>query len=678
MLGAGVFVFPGIAAGRAGPAAMLSFAIGGGIALLVALVTAELATAMPESGGGYYFVSRSFGPLAGSVVGIGQWLGLIFASAFYLVGFAEYAESLLAEWGLSLAEPTVLIAVATALLLTSINLLGTRGAGKLQNGIVLILTLILLCLFGYGALRVVGLIGVSRWPLPFAPAGVQPVARTAALVFTAYLGFVQIATVGGEIREPRRNLPRALVGSVLLVTLLYVLAVFVCSSLLPMERLASLGETATVEVARLLAGNLGALVAMAAGLLATLSSANASILSSSRTVFALSDDRLMPGVIRRVNERFGTPHIALLLVGVSVAGFVLVRRLELLAEVASLLHLVVYAMICASLLALRWRRPQWYVPTFRAPGARALAVAGGLSSLALIGLMQPTALLIGASVLLLALGWYGVYARGATLSPPRPSHIEPALRSPRVLMPLEVPRPEATPAPNLLAFQRLELLVLGYRLTPEQTSPEQAREELGAQARADMDAVVHELRSQDVQVSGELVFTPDLSATVRRYIDEHRCHAVLTPGEVSEAKRVLVPVYRPEQIDARLCTILRELALSGGQQVTFAVVASEEGVAEERRDEAELGRMALRCLARTGLARGRIRTTRVPGPDVAAALRSVKEEGDLVVVAEADPEERGHLFETLHERLVAAVSGPVLVVLKEPAPAPGTPVDGGP
>lgn len=82
MIGAGIFVFPGIASGQAGPAAILSFLLAGGIALIVALCTAELATAMPASGGGYFFVSRTFGPFWGMLMGIGQWIGLVFASSF--------------------------------------------------------------------------------------------------------------------------------------------------------------------------------------------------------------------------------------------------------------------------------------------------------------------------------------------------------------------------------------------------------------------------------------------------------------------------------------------------------------------------------------------------------------------------------------------------------------------
>ena len=86
MIGAGIFVFPGLAGGRIGTAATVSFAIGGVVALLVALPTSELATAMPKSGGGYYFISRGLGTLAGTVIGLSLWLGLVFATAFYPVG----------------------------------------------------------------------------------------------------------------------------------------------------------------------------------------------------------------------------------------------------------------------------------------------------------------------------------------------------------------------------------------------------------------------------------------------------------------------------------------------------------------------------------------------------------------------------------------------------------------
>ena len=416
MVGAGIFVFPGLAAGEAGPAAMLSFAIGAVIALLVALPTSELATAMPESGGGYYFVSRSLGTLFGCLVGLGQWLGLIFASAFYLMGFGHYLSSLLQEMGLGGSLPIVGIALATAVLLTGISITGTENTGDLQNWIVGTLLVLLIGFLGHGGLDVLGVFGRERVPEAFFPYGKMPVFTTAALVFTSYLGFVQIATVAGEIKNPARNLPRSMIGSVILVGVLYVLTIFVGTSLLGSEQLASLGETAVVSVGRSLLGTLGAAAILGGGLLATLSSANASILSASRSIYALSRDGLMPKAVQRLNERYRTPHVALLLAGGPIMGLILYGRVEILAEVASLLHLVMYGLICVALLVLRYADPPGYNPSFTCPGVPVVPVLGALASFGLVAFMDPLSIGLGVGVLVGAAGWYFYYARTISLS----------------------------------------------------------------------------------------------------------------------------------------------------------------------------------------------------------------------------------------------------------------------
>ena len=197
MVGAGIFVFPGLAAGQAGPAAMVSFAIGAVIALLVALPTSELATAMPESGGGYYFISRGMGTLLGAMVGIGQWLGLVFASAFYLMGFGYYLSDVLSVIGLAESVPVTTVALITTVVLTGVSVTGTENTGDLQNWIVGSLIVILTGFMTHGLLDVFGAVGRPQVPEAFLPYGVLPVFTTAALVFTSYLGFAQIAAVAG-------------------------------------------------------------------------------------------------------------------------------------------------------------------------------------------------------------------------------------------------------------------------------------------------------------------------------------------------------------------------------------------------------------------------------------------------------------------------------------------------
>ncbi len=418
MIGAGIFVFPGIAAGQAGPAAAGSFAIGAVVALLVALPTSELATAMPRSGGGYYFISRGMGALFGAIVGLSLWFGLVFASAFYLVGFGFYAQAVLTRLGISLGGIDIVIPLALVFgaFLTVLNATGTENAAKLQNGVVAILLAIIVAFLTFGGLSALGVIGEPE-PVgeSFLSKGAFPVLTTAALVFTSYLGFAQVATVAGEIKQPDRNLPLAMVGSVLIVGVLYVATIFVAVSAFGSERLATLGETAMVTVAESFLGPLGAFAILFGGLLATVSSANASVLSTSRAIYAVSKDALLPRWASRINLRYGTPHVALGMAGGPILVLILLGEVELLAEVASFLHLIMYGLMCVALIALRRDEPEWYDPDFRVPGYPVVPVLGALASFALIGFMQLASQLIGLAIMIVSAGWYYYYARDVTL-----------------------------------------------------------------------------------------------------------------------------------------------------------------------------------------------------------------------------------------------------------------------
>ncbi|AXG06752.1 amino acid permease [Haloplanus rubicundus] len=416
MIGAGIFVFPGIAAGRAGPAAAGSFAIGAVVALLVALPASELATAMPKSGGGYYFVSRALGALPGAVVGLSIWLGLVFATAFYLVGFGNYAAGILAEAGMPVGGSVVVpLALVFGALLTGLNLFGTENAATLQNYVVGLLLAILVLFLGYGGLDALGVFGAPSAPERFMPFGPLPMFTTAALVFTSYLGFAQVATVAGDIKRPGRNLPLAMVGSVLAVGALYVATIFVATSAFGSAALAGFGETAIVEVARAFAGRVGAVAILLAGLLATVSSANASILSTSRAVFAVGRDAILPPAASRMNLRYGTPHVALAMGGGPTLILVAIGEVEVLAEVASFLHLVMYGLICVALVAMRRDEPSWYDPDFRVPLYPLVAVPGAVASFGLISFMQPLSQGVGVAIMAATAGWYKYYASDVSL-----------------------------------------------------------------------------------------------------------------------------------------------------------------------------------------------------------------------------------------------------------------------
>ncbi|SFN72538.1 APC family permease [Salegentibacter flavus] len=669
MVGAGIFVFPGIASGQAGPAAMLSFLLAGAIALIVALCTAELATAMPASGGGYYFVSRAFGPFWGILIGVGQWMGLVFASSFYLYGFASYLIDLLKETGLQFGDPLILIGIGTALLLTSINILGTKSAGKLQNSIVLVLTGILTLLFLYGMLQALGIMGATNLPKPFAPKGLSPVVGVTALIFTSYLGFVQIATVGGEIINPQKNLPRALVGSVLIVTALYLLALFVSNSVLSTAELGELGETAIVEVARGLIGDIGAMVVLFAGLLATLSSANASILSSSRTIFALSNDGLIPKWVSVIHERFKTPHRALFLVGLPITGIMFVGNLEVLAETASMLHLLIYGLICGCVLKLRKNRPIWYVPGFKSPAYPILPIVGLVASFGLIFFMRPVSLLLGGAVLLVSALFYLVYARGKTLATPSPSHIAPELRKPRILIPVSLPQKESLPLAILRSFTDLEVLVLGYKELPEQTDPGQYKDEEGDESKKQLEKVKKELEDEEFDVKTELVFTPDVSQAIDNVIVEHDCQALLVVKPISQLNRLLIPVYDINQLSKRFATVIYELTTASNLPASLLFLSgSKDSEDSEDKDGADISvmkREAISRLKQAGIHKHQIKTSLVEVANISDAVKEESKPEDLVILVEANANERETFINEIRGEISDKINCPLLVVLEK-------------
>jgi len=420
MIGAGIFVFPGLAGGEIGTAATASFAVGGVIALLVALPTSELATAMPRSGGGYYFISRGLGTLPGTVIGLSLWLGLVFATAFYLVGLGFYALDALAQIGITVGVgPNAIvsvIAVLAGVAFTVLNVTGTENAAKLQNGIVALLLSMLVVFLGFGLLEAFGVVAVDTPPGQAADVWeAVPILSVAALVFTSYLGFAQIATVAGEMKDPGRNLPLAMVGSVVIVTVLYVLTIFVATNIFTRDTLLAAGETAMLEVGRALLGPAGALVIIVGGLLATMSSANASILSTSRAIYGVSKDALLPRRASRINLRYGTPHVALGMAGGPIVVLAATGQVQLLAEVASFLHLIMYGLMCVALVSIRRDRPEWYDPDFRVPGGPVIPVLGALASFGLIAFMNRLSIAVGIAVIAVTAGWYFYYARDVEL-----------------------------------------------------------------------------------------------------------------------------------------------------------------------------------------------------------------------------------------------------------------------
>jgi amino acid transporter/nucleotide-binding universal stress UspA family protein len=414
MIGAGIFVLPGDAISQAGSLAGGAFVLGGVIALFTALSASELGTAMPRSGGAYFYVNRALGPLFGSVAGWSNWLGLAFASAFYMVGFGEYIRNI---FGLAtgyallgVTIPTVkAMAFGGAALFITVNYVGAKETGRLQNIIVVILLGILTVFTALGVLN------AQPANLPESQ-GVDAMLSTTGLIFVSYLGFVQITSVAEEIKNPDKNLPRAVIGSVLIVTTVYALVLVVMSAAVPDGFIASLDpdKIAVVEVGREIQGGIVAGSLLLGGLLATASSANASILASSRINFAMGRDRIVTPDLNEIHERFGTPYRAIGITGALILLFILVAPINTLAELGSVLHLVIYGLLNIALIVMREANVEDYDPSFTVPLYPFTPIIGAILSFALIIYISPFVRWLGLGVVAFAAGWYLLYARSRT------------------------------------------------------------------------------------------------------------------------------------------------------------------------------------------------------------------------------------------------------------------------
>jgi len=364
-IGGGIFVLVGAAAGRAGPGALLAFVLAFGVSLVIALPYAELACRYPLAGGGYAFARTLLGQHWGFLMGWGYWGAYLFISGYVTLGFGGYLHALL---GL----PSVVGALGLIGLCMAINLIGVRFSGLVQS---------LVIGLAVAALLAFSLLGLPHIHLehftPFLPFGPGGVAAATLLAFLAFGGFDMVAAAGEEITSPERNLPRAILLTLLLVLGLYLLVTFVALGVLPWNELGrSTAPLATAATQFL--GSPGRQFTAAAALLTTAATGNAVLVVTSRISFAMARDGLLPAPLARVHTTTGVPWAAVVLNGMLLALVALTGSVVLVAAVGGFLYVLHFLFPLAALVVLRRRGGP--PPAFRTPAPRLvlpLAFVGG-------------------------------------------------------------------------------------------------------------------------------------------------------------------------------------------------------------------------------------------------------------------------------------------------------------
>ncbi len=370
-IGSGIFRSPaGIADKLPGPMPMLSVWVMGGIfALCGALTLAEVSSALPQTGGIYVFVRDGWGRLPAFLLGWGQLVMIRAASLGAIaITFSEYLHRVL---GIDPVAPEhvmqVRIGAAIAILLTgTFNILGVRLGSTVTN---------VTTLAKYGGLLFIILIAFTLgWPktggyfTPAVPAGsISTTAFGLALVSTlwAFDGWADLSYAAGEVKDPQRVLPRALIGGTLMVIAIYLLANVAYLAVMPIEEIRQ-SKLVAADVAQRLIGPGGVVFVAVTVMLSTFGTLNASLFTTPRIFFAMAEDKLFFQSVARVHPRFGTPWVAIALTAGLGAVFVMLRSFEQLADAFVTAFLPFYALAVAAIFRLR-RNPS-YKPSFRVPG----------------------------------------------------------------------------------------------------------------------------------------------------------------------------------------------------------------------------------------------------------------------------------------------------------------------
>ncbi len=383
MIGAGIFVLTGIAAGEAGPSALLAFALNGLVTLLTALCYAELASAYPRSGGGYSYVVKAFPGPTGFAAGWMLWFCYIIACSLYALGFGSYFWEFmhayfpgLSDWVFSIAGrhlPALAMTTIVSATFIFINMRGTALTGKVENLVTIAKILILAVFILFGLKRMAGIPHAAMANFkPFMPNGFTGVILAMGLTFIAFEGYDLIATVAEEIKDPEKTIPRATLISLSVTVLIYLLVMFVCigaiqpASGTSWQFLGKYQETAIARAAETFMPAFGVALIIFGGLLSTVSALNATILASSRVAFSMSRDRMLPEMLKTIHETRRTPHIAIGVTGAIVIGISLFFPIQVIGSAASLMFLLTFSMVNLSVIALRRKFPE-LKPGFRVP-----------------------------------------------------------------------------------------------------------------------------------------------------------------------------------------------------------------------------------------------------------------------------------------------------------------------
>jgi basic amino acid/polyamine antiporter, APA family len=369
MIGGAIFVLVGPAIGLAGSAVIIAFIINGIITLFTAMGYAELGSAMPEAGGGYLWVREGLPRPNAFISGWMAWFAHIVAGSLYAVGYGSFQFSLLEMLGIIGDQPILgiihldkLIAVGSIAAFTYVNVKGASQTSKLGIIVTVIQLGTIFALIGAGFMTISN---NPEWNSNilsnFAPIGIAGIVAAMGLTFIAFEGYEIIVQTGEEIKNPKKNIPRAIFISLTLVVLLYCLVAFVSIGAIFPQNIGDIpawkfigqnGDLGISKAAELFLPY-GFFIILAGGIVSSLAALNATTYSSARVAFAMGRHYNLPYQLSEIHHKFKTPYIATIISGILMAVVAYALPLDQIALAAGVIFLLLFTQVNISVITIR-------------------------------------------------------------------------------------------------------------------------------------------------------------------------------------------------------------------------------------------------------------------------------------------------------------------------------------
>jgi basic amino acid/polyamine antiporter, APA family len=367
MIGGAIFVLTGPAIGLAGSAVILAFILNAIITLFTAMAYAELGSAIPEAGGGYLWIREGLPRPNAFISGWMAWFAHIIAGSLYAVGFGAFLYQLLGPnvAGILSDQPLFgvipfdkLIAVASIAAFSYINIKGASETGKTGTIVTIVQLGAILCLIAAGSWTMYNNPSPTTNFADFMPTGIGGLVAAMGLTFIAFEGYEIIVQTGEEVKNPKRNIPRAIFISLAIVVILYCLVAFVSIGAISPEGIAAWrfigegGELGIMKAAEIFLPY-GALIVLVGGMVSTLAALNATTFSSARVAFAMGRHYNLPHKLSSIHPVNRTPHIAIVISGIIMAFMAYALPLADIAVAAGVIFLLLFTQVNIAAITIR-------------------------------------------------------------------------------------------------------------------------------------------------------------------------------------------------------------------------------------------------------------------------------------------------------------------------------------